>query len=387
MPPASRQWICVESTSREYVEELCQNLSTFPHPLQILPVPIDERLQWLGCRETTPTIKAGTWIRVKKRHELIELLREEPKKVDKGLVKYANDLGYVQRVFSDSLLAICLVPRLLVQIESDLVDDENGKIRRRKKRCPRLLHPNLLRGPKDAVHVVDCLDPSVWWNPKTLYDMEPIVRGRGVYQLAKPNSKKTVKGGDNFLPPFAYYAVWNRSVCSVGVVPTINELKLFGEGMTVGAKQLQFPSPDLELIRWSFDNHVAAPVEIGQKVEIKLDARMMRGVIVDIQFNNVVVEVNDTEDKIEVDTKCVRRFYDVGDSVMVVKPCKLEREGWVVDVCDDKLEIFDHEKKGQASECSQILILNKFNFEASFMRKAGNLSRTILMNMDLLVVG
>ncbi|KAF8346158.1 hypothetical protein F5887DRAFT_1184931 [Amanita rubescens] len=386
LPPASRQWICVESTSREYVEELCQNLSTFPHPLQILPIPIDERLQWLGCRDTTPTIKAGTWIRVKKKHELKELLREDPK-VDKGLVRYANDLGYVHRVFSDSLLAICLVPRLLVPIESDFVDEENRKICRRKRRCPRLLHPNLLRGHKDAVHVVDRLDPNVWWNPKTLYDMEPIVRGQGVYQLAKPNWKKTVKGGDNFLPPFAYYAVWPRSVCSVGVVPTINELKLFGEGMTVGAKQLQFPSPDLELIRWSFDNHVAAPVEIGQKVEIKSDARMMRGVIVDVHFNNVVVEVSDTEDKIEVDAKCVRRFYDVGDSVMVVKPSKQEREGWVVDVCDDELEIFDPHEKEKASECSQILFLNEFNFEASFMRKAGNLSRTIRMNMDLLVVG
>ena len=72
---------------------------------------------------------------------------------------------------------------------------------------------------------------------------------------------------------------------------------------------------------------------------------------------------------------------------MVVKPSKQEREGWVVDVCDDELEIFDHNKKELASECSQILILNKLNFEASFMRKAGSLSRTILMNMDLLVIG
>ncbi|KAF8643991.1 hypothetical protein AX14_009518 [Amanita brunnescens Koide BX004] len=73
LPPASKHWICVEPDSRENVEQLCLDLSMFPHPLQIHFVPVEERTHWLGWRPTKDTTGAPRWSRFKRRRELQDL--------------------------------------------------------------------------------------------------------------------------------------------------------------------------------------------------------------------------------------------------------------------------------------------------------------------------
>ncbi|KAF8325597.1 hypothetical protein F5887DRAFT_1085354 [Amanita rubescens] len=92
LPPGSRQWIYVESASRDYVKNLCKNLSTFPHPLQIFFVPVEEHLESLNGSRMMPSINPGSWVRLKRRSELEGLVPN----LDERLIKYANDLGYVQ---------------------------------------------------------------------------------------------------------------------------------------------------------------------------------------------------------------------------------------------------------------------------------------------------
>lgn len=110
-------------------------MSTFPHPLDIRYIPVDERHDWLRVKHTTPTITSNSWVRLKRRAELQVLLENE------RLIKYAKDLAYVHRWLTDSLVMICLVPRLLVPIISE--DAGHEEAGRKKKRCQRILHPQL----------------------------------------------------------------------------------------------------------------------------------------------------------------------------------------------------------------------------------------------------
>ncbi|KAF8325598.1 hypothetical protein F5887DRAFT_1085355 [Amanita rubescens] len=246
-----------------------------------------------------------------------------------------------------------------------------GRNVEKKKRCPRLLHPRALGNPEDAT-VAHLLDPNVWWDPKTPHQLawvkpgaypelahpmdqtvwwdpktpRELVRGEpGTYRLAKRYGKRTIDSSDSFLPPFAYFSVPIGALHSTGVVPKHSELRLFGEGLAIGAKGLHFPASEAELIRWSFENHIASPLEVGHKVEIKLDAGMARGVIVDLRFEDAVVRLNDSVEAMEVDARRVRRFYEVGDKVKAVVPTNLDCEGWVVDVSDEKLAVFDRNQK------------------------------------------
>ena len=72
--PASQQWICVESVCREFVEKLCGHLSTFPHPLQIFFIPMDECLTWFQWQHQRSRITAPAWGQLKRRFELEDLL-------------------------------------------------------------------------------------------------------------------------------------------------------------------------------------------------------------------------------------------------------------------------------------------------------------------------
>ena len=301
----------------------------------------------MAWHHTASPIKSPSWVRLKKISELRELLVKD-RQFDKRLLRYANDLAYVQGELKNGLLLICLVPRLLVPIDGGMsVDEKEGgqKKRRRRKRVHRLLHPKTL-DPKEAMKIAHPLDPNVWWFPDRMYDLERIVRG--VYELAKPKSRRTLRGSDLLMPPFAYYTMPLGGIRAAGVVPRLAELRFFAEGMAIGAQQLKFRAPDAEFIRWTYENHLAAPIEIGQKVEARLKTGTIRGVVEDTQFEQVMVRMREPEEEIEVEARHVRRFYDVGDRVKVIKASNIDREGLVVNTMDDHLDVFDTKKKEQA---------------------------------------
>ena len=344
-PPASRNWVFVEARKEEDVQDLCSHLSTFPHPLKIEFIPIEERVRSLSWQPPTPpTLSSPSWVRLKRKCELKHLLQVDPD-VDKRLIKYGKDLAYVSGWLTEKLVLICLVPRLWVPIDSGAsVEPRQGEENKRpRKKClPRLLHPILVADPL-ALDTIHQIDPNVWWVPKNRYELEKLVSR--VYQLARLGWKKCVKGGDNFMPPFAYFCLPPTALQSVGVVPKLGELKVFGEGMAIGAQQLRFPAPHPDFLRWSYEIHIAAPLDVGQKVEAKLIRGMIQGVIEDIRHDEVVVRTQDTREKHEVHVHSVRRRYEVGDTVKVVKSLPLDSEGWVLGVQDDLVQVFDRRRK------------------------------------------
>jgi hypothetical protein len=348
LPPGGQRWICVQSNSRENVEKLCINFSTFPHPLQIFFVPVKERLDWLPRHHEAPRITPPAWVRIKKKSELYDLFKTGF--FDETVYKYANDLAYVPWT-DGTMVIVCPIPRLPLPISSGDSGEADLKRRPKTKRRQRLLHPMMLGDSQvasRAMNVAHMIDPSVWWQPKSRYGLKNI--SPGVYQLTKPNSQKTVMGGDKFVLPFAYCLLPSAALHSTGVVPRLRELKIFGEGLAVGSQQFKLPGPDPEFLRWTYENHVAARVEIGHKVEAKVDGGMVQGVIVDIFSNEATLCINNTEE-IAVDVCWVRRFYEKGDSVKVVKASNKNCEGWVVGIHEGEIEVFDHNAKKHVGRC------------------------------------
>ncbi|KAF8318845.1 hypothetical protein F5887DRAFT_1166918 [Amanita rubescens] len=283
LPPRGRMWIGVESISRTNVEELCKNLSTIRHPLEILLVPVNERV-----------------------------------------------------AESESTVVICLVPRLLVKngihASGDMNEDERKRPRR--KRLPRLLHPKAIGDHTEIMEIAPRMDPNVWWQPGSRQEL--ILVEDGIYRFAKER-----KGDNQYIPPFALFKVPAEALCSSGVTPRLRELKLFVEGMAIGSNLLDFPAPSREFIRWTYERYVAFPVEIGNRVEVDLKPGKVWGTIVDVRFDEVVVRTNDMRKEIQVDTDCLRRFYEIGDAVKVVQGSDVDREGWIVNVEDDELAVFN----------------------------------------------
>jgi hypothetical protein len=341
LPPGGQKWICVESGCREYVEKLCVDLSTFPHPLQIYLVPVEERLTWLKWQHWGRQITAPAWGRLKRRSELKELLSKDTK-MDERILKYANDLVYVDGT-TESTVFLYIVPLLPVPM---LKGEDNSNTPEKTKRMQRLLQP-LLGNPvvaRQAPPAAHVMDPTVWWYPDIRYDLELI--NFPVYRLTKPGShgRRPVKGGDDFVLPFAFYEVPHAVLRSERAIPKLNELNMFAEGMTIGGQIFQFVNPHPDFMRWTYENHIAACVEIGQKVEANVEGGMKRGIIDDIFLDEVTLRINDTE-QVGIDARWVRRFYEVGDKVKVVKASNLNREGWVVSIREGEIEVFDLDAK------------------------------------------
>ena len=179
----------------------------------------------------------------------------------------------------------------------------------------------------------------MWWQWGLHHWLEMV--SEGIYRFKRPK-------GDSYRPPFVIFTVPITALHVGGVVPRHNELNLFHEGMAVGAVHLQFPSPSPEFIQWSYERYVAVPLEIGNNVEVDMKLGWVRGVIKDIQFENVVVQVKDLQvDDIEVHVQQVRRYYEPGDAVKVVRPqnvaklVNLDHKGLVVVINQDGIEVLD----------------------------------------------
>ena len=313
-------WIAIESSSEANVAELCFNLSMFLHPLDISLVPIEERTATLNGKPTLPHLGSPSWAWLQTPSVLQSL------DVERNLIKSSGDLAFVLEAESGSKAVICLVPRLLITVGGD------GK-KRRKNWLPRLLHPKAIGKPEEAMDMAHLIDPNIWWCPNRRFELESVERG--IYLLANTENR------DEFMPPFAIFSVPLEALHVIGVAPRLSELSLFTQGMAVGAAQLDFLAPSPEFVRWTYEHYVAAPVEIGDKVEADLKPGMVRGVVEDVQFEEVVVRIQDDTEVIQVDAQCVRRFYQVGDTVKVVKSSNIDREGWVLDTKDDVVHVFD----------------------------------------------
>ncbi|KAF8716481.1 hypothetical protein AX14_012313 [Amanita brunnescens Koide BX004] len=132
MPPTSHNCICIESTSHQNVVELCVDLSTVQQPPNAVFVPLAECVQWVNWSPPTPRIKSPSWVRMKKRSQLRDLL-DKDHYLNERLLKYGNDLGYVSHI-SHSHVEMFLVPRLLVEVgRQGSADYRNEQKKRRRQ--------------------------------------------------------------------------------------------------------------------------------------------------------------------------------------------------------------------------------------------------------------
>lgn len=145
LPASGRRWIAVESSSHKNVVELCMNMSTIHHPLEIELVPVKDRVAWLNWQPTK--LQLPSWVRIK-RASIIRL--DE----DKEMIKYAGDLALVMQVKDRTEAVICLVPRLPVTMGGD------GK-KQQTSRLPRLLHPNAIGGQAETMDIAHSMDPNM----------------------------------------------------------------------------------------------------------------------------------------------------------------------------------------------------------------------------------
>ena len=164
--------------------------------------------------------------------------------------------------------------------------------------------------------------------------------------MSKHGRKNPLKKADDFVPPFSFFVVPTSVLCSAGVDPKLSELNIFAEGMAIGTKQLYFDAPDPEFMRWMYENHVAAPAEISQKVEVHQTEGIVQGIVVDTMFGEVIVQLDNMEE-IAVHPHRVRRVYHISDMVKVVKGSDVGRQGFVVEIKEGLVGAFDRDKKEQ----------------------------------------
>jgi hypothetical protein len=335
LPSGSTQWLAVESTSMTDVQHLCLNVTSIHHPLDVSLIPVDQWVSYLQWGPTPPCLMATSWARVRRAYVMREL------DIPTNLCKYAGALAFVLAKPKEAVADICIVPKLYVKIERE------GK-KAQRKQLPRLLHPNTIGLQQKDWGIPHPMDPDVWWHWGLHHRLEMV--SEGVYKFKRPK-------GDLYMPPFAIFTVPVTALHVTGVVPKHNELNLFHEGMAIGAVHLQFPAPSPEFIRWSYECYVAVLIEIGNNVEANINPGLVRGVIADIQFENVVVQLKDLQiDDIEVHIQHVRRYYQLGDAVKVIrsrnavkagKSQELDREGLVVVINEDDIEVLDCRCKEQ----------------------------------------
>jgi transcription elongation factor len=117
--------------------------------------------------------------------------------------------------------------------------------------------------------------------------------------------------------------------------------------MAVGRAELGFKAPSTDFIRWTYEYYMGAPLKQGHKVEVQTTHRgLVRGVIKDTKFEYFTVRVVDTGEILEdVDAKSLRRFYEVGDAVRVIKSMNQDHKGWVLDTKADVVDVVDRHMK------------------------------------------
>jgi hypothetical protein len=318
------------------VHDLCVNLFTIPHPLEISLILVEEQIKFLQWGPTYPHVQPTSWARLKKLPKLKDL------NMAKNVWKYAGDLAFVLDMPSTSTARVCLVPWLSVRIEGK--GEKNQKCK--SKRLPQLLHPKTIgQRPKDW-DIPHPMRLDVWWDFGERLELEGVKEG--LYKFAKgPN-------GDTYMLPFAISSVPILALQVAGVVPKLSELRVFHEGMAVGSCQLEFLGLTPDFMQWTYERYVVAPLEVGNHVKVKMGSRWVRGMIMDARFDEYVMRVEGHEDLDDMDVPGhnVRWYYRIGDAVKVIQAsniCREDfvgREGFVFNVNAELVEVLDYKDKG-----------------------------------------
>jgi hypothetical protein len=162
-----------------------------------------------------------------KRSSILRQLNANP-----NLLRYAGDLAWVKQEENHEA-TICLVPRIRVKVERD------GK-KPQIKRFPWLLHPKAIGEQEEPVDIACPMDPNVWWCPDHPHELESIEPG--IHRLAKE------RHANDLCLPFAIFEVPVDLLQATDMAPTLNELRVFSEGMAVGCVKLGFKAPSQDFL-------------------------------------------------------------------------------------------------------------------------------------------
>ena len=187
---------------------------------------------------------------------------------------------------------------------------------------------------------------GMWWHPWKGVELED-VKGLGLYTFAKGPK------GDTYMPLFAISFVPILVLHVGGIVPRLSELAVFHEGMAIGVSELEFPAPSPDFMQWSYEHYIAAPLKVGNHIEVKMESGWVRGRIVDGQFDELVicVEYSEDLDVIEVPAHNVRWYYQIGNIIKVIHAANIchkgfvGHEGFVFNVNTEVIEVLDSQDK------------------------------------------
>ena len=157
LPPSRHRWIAVKSASHQNVMELCINLSTIHHPLEIELVPVEDCVAWLDWQPMMMSLPQWVWIKGSSKLQQLD--------ADPDLLKYVGDLAWVKGD-ENYEATICLIPCLHVKVERE------GK-KPWIKRLPWLCHPKAIGEWEETANFTRQMDPEVWWCPDHPHKLEP----------------------------------------------------------------------------------------------------------------------------------------------------------------------------------------------------------------------
>ncbi|KAK2463723.1 hypothetical protein APHAL10511_004474 [Amanita phalloides] len=121
--PMKPLWILIEANSHTVVHEACLNLSTFPHPLDIAPIPAEQHHEWVNWGSKQPQealVDSPRWCRLWKG----ALLKK--KKIAPLVRRYAGNLALLCNTEQWPMVKICLIPWLqhAMKVFDELVEGE-----------------------------------------------------------------------------------------------------------------------------------------------------------------------------------------------------------------------------------------------------------------------
>lgn len=284
-------------------------------------------------------MKCPEWVRIGQRRVLRDV---------GGLAcleRYAGDLAMVTKHHGSQTVQLIVIPRLPVPVK------QNG--RQRTQWLQRLLHHLVFPGQpteerrelqKAGAHRYG---PKMYWCPSKYLALREDPPDSGCFRFDDQRQCQ-----DEYILPFAIFTeVPIAALVTANARPTYEELNLFSEGVDVGMKELKLAVVPVKFIHSSYEMHLGAPLELGHRVEVDTRSGILTGYVAGTEVNGVDVRIEGVDAPVTFELKRVRRVYAVGDSVRVFssKSPYYKREGWVLCVHKNSLDVLDWESKEEVS--------------------------------------
>ncbi|KAM6491153.1 hypothetical protein JOM56_013392 [Amanita muscaria] len=258
------------------------------------------------------------------------------------LERYAGDLAMVTKHHGSQTVQLIVIPRLPVPVkQSGQPTEERRKLQ------------------KAGAHRYS---PKMYWCPSKYLALWEDPPDSGCFRFDDQRQCQ-----DEYILPFAIFTeVPIATLVTANARPTYEELNLFSEGVDVGMRELKLAVVPVKFIHSSYEMHLGTPLEPGHRVEVDTHSGILTGYVAGTEVNGVDVRIEGVDVPVTFELKRVRQVYAEGDSVRVFssKSPYYKREGWVLHVHKNSLDVLDWESKEELSVKPRELV----PFDAAIVR-------------------